>query len=352
MEAPPGIAFAQEMEWVCKEPALVVWNDPGRSSISSLGLPCPTGKPTLLTLWIGQDATNSTHVMLHLRISVRISKRRKTLDHFLLPSLGSNATKSCSVVNLEDASESVRQCLEEAYGKSSTKKCLRVPFHQPKQGRVLMPLIPEGAPCLGGTALHLLTLFRSLSRAQGFEIFVGHSSYAQHALMKFASGVSAGGVQVDLLRSYAHGGVFDDWRQIGDGRSDGSATHEKSVASSRGGPQDRHRGIKSFDRATSSEVHEQPICSPPPYSPPPLQTTELPETPKETRACLDLVSSKACLKRSRGKSTLPVATWGTFSSCKNAQSSSDQRYCHREPLGIALPMDTAPFFESIVHFYN
>jgi hypothetical protein len=242
MEPPPGIAFAHEIEWTCKEPALIVWNDPGRSDISSLGLPCPTGKPTLLTLWVGQDATKLTHLVLQLRIVVRISKRRKTLDHFLLPSSGSHATASCSIVNLEDASENVRQCLEEAYGKSSTKKCLRVPFHQPKQGRVLMPLIPEGAPCLGGTPLHLLTLFRSLSRAQSFEIFVGHSSYAQHALMKFESGVSAGGVQVDLLRSYAHGGVFDDWRQIGDEKTI-RATPEKSVALSRGEPKDRSSSV-------------------------------------------------------------------------------------------------------------
>jgi hypothetical protein len=350
MEAPPGIALAQEIEWICKEPALVLWNDLGRSDISSLGLPCPAGKPTLLTLWVGQDATNTTHLMLQLRIIVRISKRRKTLDHFLLPSSGLSAIESCSIVNLKDASENVRQCLEEAYGKSSTKKCLRVPFNQPEQGRVLMPLIPEGAPCLGGTALHILTLFRSLSRAQSFEIFVGHSSYAQHALMKYESGVSAGGVQVDLLRSYAHGGIFDDWRQIGDEKTI-YATSEKSVAS-RGEPQGRQRGVKGSDLATSSEIHEQPTCSPPPYSPIPLQTTELPETPKETRACVDLVNVKGSLKRSRGKSTLLVAKRGIVSSCINAQLSSCRKCSHREPLNVALSEETALFFEGVVHFDN
>jgi hypothetical protein len=284
MEPPPGIAFAQEIEWTCKEPALVVWTDPSRSDISSLGLPCPTGNPTLLTLWIGQDGTKSTHVMLHLRISVRISKRRKTLDHFLLPSSGSSATESCSSVNLEDASENVRQCLEEAYGKSSTKKCLHVPFHQPKQGRVLMPGIPEGAPCLGGTALHLLALFRSLSRAQNFDIYVGHSSYGQHALMKIESGISVCGLEVDLLRAYRHGGVFDDWRQIGD---------ERSI--DRPGPQEH----------VTQEILApgQPTYSPPPYSPP-LQTTAFPTTPENIRATMPLIKETPCLKRSRGKFAL------------------------------------------------
>jgi hypothetical protein len=279
MEPPPGIAFAQEIEWICKEPALVVWTDPSRSDTSSLGLPCPTGKPTLLTLWVGQDATKSTYVMLHLRITVRISKRRKTLDHFLLPSSGSSATESCSIINLGDAPENVRQCLEEAYGKSSTKKCLRVPFHQPKQGRVLMPVIPEGAPCLGGTALHLLTLFRSFSRAQNFEIFVGHSSYAQHALMNIEIGVSACGVEVDLLRAYGHGGVFDDWRQIGDER------------------------IVDCPGAQEKVAPGQPTCSPPPYSPP-LQITKSPTTPENIRAKAPLSRGTPGLKRSRGKSAL------------------------------------------------
>jgi hypothetical protein len=271
MERPPGIAFANEIEWVCKEPALVIWNDRDRSDISSLGLPCPTGKPTLLTLWIGQDATKSTYIMLHLRISVRVSKRRKTLDHFLLPSSVSSVTESCSIVNVENASETVRQCLEEAYGKSSTKKCLRVAFHQSKQGRVLMPLVPEGAPCLAGTALHLLTLFRSLSHAETFEIFVGHSSYAQHALMNLESCVLADDADIDLPRTYNVGGVFDDWRQIEAGRAVDRARPRKKVAS------------------------EQPTCSPPPYSPP-LPATKLPATPQ----------AKACLKRSRGKFTLLI----------------------------------------------
>jgi hypothetical protein len=286
MEPLPGIAFAHEIEWVCKEPALVTWNDPNRTEVSSLGLPCPTGKPTLLTLWIGQDATKSIHVMLHLRISVRISKRRKTLDHFLLPSSGSSATESCSIVNLEDAPENVRQCLEEAYGKSSTKKCLCVPFHQPKQGRVLMPVVPEGAPCLGGTALHLLTLFRSLSQAQNFEIFVGHSSHAQHALMKIESDLSACGVEIDLLRAYGHGGVFDDWRQIRDEQIVDCPGAQEEVAQ-------------------ESVAQGQSTRSPPPYSPP-LQTTVFPTTPENARAEASLTKGTPCLKRSRGKFALSL----------------------------------------------
>lgn len=298
MEPPPGIALTHEVEWVCKEPALVVWNDPDRSVISSLGLPCPTGKPTLLTLWVGQDATKSTHVMLHLRISVRISKRRKTFDHYLLPTSGFSATESCSVVNLEDAPESVRQCVEETYGKSSTKKCLRVPFHQPSHGRVLMPLVPEGAPCLQGTAVHLLTLFRSLSRAENFDIYVGHSSYAQHALMNLETGVPAGGDEVDLTRSYNNGGVFDDWRQVGVTPAIDGATSLNNVATNRKSLQGSNRSVKNDDPAISLEPYGQPTCSPPPYSPP-SHATESPVTPQ----------AKAYLKRTRGKSAFLVATW-------------------------------------------
>lgn len=171
MELPPGVAFAHELEWTCKEPALVIWKEPGRPEISSLGLPCPTGKPTLLTLWVGKNANQEVYLMLHLRISIRVSKRRKILDHYLLPSSGCRVAEGSSTVHLKDASENVRQCLEEAYGKFSTQKCLRLPFLQTKSSRVLMPIVPDNAPCLGGTALHLLTLLHSLSHASSFEIF-------------------------------------------------------------------------------------------------------------------------------------------------------------------------------------
>ena len=149
-----------------------------------------------------------------------------------------------------------------------------------------MPLVPESAPCLAGTALHLLTLFRSLSHAKSFEIFVGHSSYAQHALMNLEIAVSGSGAEVDLPRSYNNGGVFDDWRQIGAGCADFQGNE---VASGREDQQVRNTNVKRVDR-TSPEVDEQPICSPPPYSPP-VQTLKLPATPQ----------AKACLKRSRGK---------------------------------------------------
>ncbi|KAH0360153.1 hypothetical protein KCU65_g9546, partial [Aureobasidium melanogenum] len=209
MEPPPGIVFAHELEWVCKEPALVIWNDPDRPEISSLGLPCPNGKPTLLTLWVGKNAAKETYLMLHLRITIRVSKRRKILDHYLLPSSGTRMTASTSVVHLKDASEDVRQCLEEAYGKFSTQKCLRIPFLQPKSGRALMPVSPDKAPCLGGTALHLMTLLHSLSRANSFEMFVGYSSYGQHALANI-EGVLADSTNIDLLQSYGgHGASID-----------------------------------------------------------------------------------------------------------------------------------------------
>ncbi|KAG9960785.1 hypothetical protein KCU61_g6124, partial [Aureobasidium melanogenum] len=301
MEPPPGVAFAQELEWVCKEPALVIWNDPNRSEVSSLGLPCPTGKPTLLTLWIGKNALREAYLMLQLRITIRVSKRRKVLDHYLLPSSGTCMTASTSVVHLKDASQNIRQCLEEAYGKFSTQKCLRIPFSQPKPGRVLMPIAPENAPCLGGTALHLLTLLHSLSCASSFEIFVGHSNYAQHALANIESAL-ADSRSVDLLSSYGgNGGVFDDWRQIGIEQSDCSKI------------QDEHERVKSNYENVDTISHEacipgeqslhvKPTCSPPPYSPLPPQNAELPTTPKETRASyrnLDLIKSTGSLKRSR-----------------------------------------------------
>lgn len=337
MEPPPGIAFTHEVEWVCKEPALVVWNDPNRSDVSSLGLPCPTGKPTLLTLWVGQDVMKSTYIMLHLRISVRISKRRKTLDHYLLPSSGSSATEKFSTVNLGDAPENVRQCLEEAYGKSSTKKCLRVPFHQPNHGCVLMPFVPEGASCLQGTAVHLLTLFRSLSSVENFDIYVGHSSYAQHALMNLETGVSAGGIEVDLPRSYINGGVIDDWRQIGVTPATDGVTSQNNVAFSRKSLQGSNRSVKNADRATSLEAQGQPTCSPPPYSPP-LHTTKLPVTPQE----------KAYLKRSRGKSAFLVATWH-HTNFRYAQYSRRIGQCPLRGLYLSALWESTAALEITVH---
>ncbi|CAD0115381.1 unnamed protein product, partial [Aureobasidium uvarum] len=320
------IAFAQEIEWISKEPALVVWTDPGRPQISSLGLPCPTGTPTLLTLWIGKDSSRGLHILLHLRITIRVSKRRKTLDHFLLPCPSTCATESSSVVNLDDASEDVSQCLKEAYGKSSTRKCLRVPFRQPKRGRVLMPIAPENAPCLGGTALHLLTLLRSLACAHTFDIFVGHSSYAQQALTSFQGDVSVSEVNIDLLRSYSEkGGVFDDWRRIGEQPNDCS-NPQKALSSSRECPENSHKGVRNIGRATTPEVpvnqfeHVQPTCSPPPYSPP-LQTT-LPATPNNTRVPL---------KRPRVSSTDLSIVSATFETdpppTKTARSHSTSKSC-------------------------
>ncbi|KAG9841400.1 hypothetical protein KCU98_g6036, partial [Aureobasidium melanogenum] len=299
MEPPPGIAFAQELEWVCKEPALVIWNDPNRPEICSLGLPCPTGKPTLLTLWVGKNAIKEAYLMLQLRVTIRVSKRRKILDHYLLPSSGTCVTASTSVVHLKDASENIRQCLEEAYGKFSTQKCLRIPFLQPKPGHVLMPISPDNAPCLGGTALHLMTLLHSLSRASCFETFVGHSSYAQHALANI-EGALADSRNVDLLNSYGgNGGVFDDWRQIGIEQSDCSEIQDEHER-----VESNHENVDTISHEAcipgEQSLHVEPTCSPPPYSPPPPQNAELLITPKETRASyrnLDLIKSIGSPKR-------------------------------------------------------
>lgn len=318
MEPPPGIAFAHEFEWVCKEPALVIWNDPGRSEISSLGLPCPTGKPTLLTLWVGKNAAKEAYLILHLRISIRVSKRRKILDHYLLPSSGARMTTSTSVVHLKDASEDVRQCLEEAYGKFSTQKCLRIPFVQPEPGRVLMPVSPEKAPCLGGTALHLMTLLHSLSRANSFEVFVGHSTSAQHALANI-EGILAGSTNVDLSQSYgAKGGVFDDWRRIDFEQSgcseaqDPSLGHKRAEANCVKVDTSSHEACSLDDQS----IRNQPVCSPPPYSLP--QNAELPTTPK-TRVVnenLDLINEAICLKRSYAS----IAHEDDFPPTKSARS--------------------------------
>jgi len=302
MEPPPGIAFAHELEWVCKEPALVVWNEPDRPEISSLGLPCPTGKPTLLTLWVGKNANNEFHRMLQLRISIRVSKRRKILDYYLLPPSGTRVTASTSIVHLRDASENIRQCLEEAYGKFSTQKCLRIPFFQPEPGRVLMPIAPDSAPCLGGTALHLMTLFRSLSQASSFEIFVGHSSYADHALANI-EGVLADSTNIDLLSSYrGNGGVFDDWRRIGTEQL-GHAGIQDEYKRAENNP--ANLDTVSVESCIPGEqpMHAQPTCSPPRYSPPP-KTANLPATPKKIHAVnenSDPTNTAGCLKRSRGK---------------------------------------------------
>lgn len=263
----------------------------------------PTGKPTLLTLWVGKNAAKETFLMLHLRITIRVSKRRKILDHYLLPSPGTRMTASNSVVHLKDASEDIRQCLEEAYGKFSTQKCLRIPFFQPKPGHVLMPASPEKAPCLGGTALHLMTLFHSLSCANSFEVFVGHSSYAQHALANI-EGVLADSTNIDLLQSYGgNEGVFDDWRRLGS---------EQPGVSKAQNPSSRHKNLEgnhvkvdtSSHAACSLNDHsiKQPACSPPPYYLP--QNAELPTTPKSrvVNENLDLMSEADCLKRSYGKS--------------------------------------------------
>lgn len=243
--------------------------------------------------------------MLHLRITIRVSKRRKVLDHYLLPRSSTCATASTSTVHLKDASENIRPYLEKAYGKFSTQKCLHLPFLQPKPSRVLMPIAPDNAPRLEGTALHLLTLLHSLSCASSFEIFVGHSSYAQHALANI-EGVLADGTNINLLQSYAgNGGVFDNWRQIGvEQPKDFSQAQNLSLEKTSGSNHVKTDTIspKSCIQEDQSG-HAQSLCSPPPYSPP-LQAAKLLATPKKTRvvdANPDLINTAGCLKRSHGK---------------------------------------------------
>ncbi|CAD0100604.1 unnamed protein product, partial [Aureobasidium mustum] len=230
-----------------------------------------------------QNANNELQLMLQLRISIRVSKRRKILDHYLLPPSDTCVTASTSIVHLRDASENIRQCLEEAYGKFSTQKCLRIPFHQPKPGRVLVPIAPDSAPCLGGTALHLLTLLHSLSCASSFEIFLRYSSYAHHALANI-EGVLADSTNIDLLTLR---------RQLGcaiirDEHERAESNHAKATISAESCiPGDQ-------------PMHAQPICSPPPYSPPP-KTANLPKTPKKIHVVnenSDLINRAGCLKRS------------------------------------------------------
>lgn len=311
MEPPPGIAFAHELEWTCKEPALVIWKEPGRQEISSLGLPCPNGKPTLLTLWIGKNASQEVHLMLQLRITIRISKRRKVLDHYLLPQSSTCATASTSIVHLKDASENIRPYLEEAYGKFSTQKCLHLPFIQPRPSRVLMPIAPDNAPCLGGTALHLLTLLHSLSCASSFEMFVSHSSYAQHALPNI-EGVLADSASIDLLQSYAGiGGVFDNWRQIGVEQSKDYSKAQNLSVELNNAESNHVKAKDTFPESCIPEdqsIHVQSLCSPPPYSPL-TKTAKLPETPEKTGVLDELsdpIHTAGCLKRSHGKLILSL----------------------------------------------
>ncbi|KAI4722675.1 hypothetical protein E4T48_01159 [Aureobasidium sp. EXF-10727] len=112
--------------------------------------------------------------------------------------------------------------------------------------------------------------------------------------MRFERDVSANEARVDLPRSYSEkGGVFDDWRRVGE-RPNGCSDPQKNPPSSREDPEDIHKGVKNIDRATTPEDvdhvlveqigHAQPTCSPPPYSP--LLQTTLPATPKDARVPL------------------------------------------------------------------
>ncbi|CAD0027259.1 unnamed protein product [Aureobasidium pullulans] len=284
MEPPTRIAFSHEPEWICKEPALVTWNDNDRLELSSIGLPCPTGKPTQITLWVGKHPTNGLCIVLQLRITARFSKRRRVLDYYLpLPP----PTGDISVMKVDDASQNLKGCLEDAYGKSSTKKCIRVSFQLSGLGRVLMPIVPDNARCFEGTPFHLLTQFRSLSHTSQLDVYVAYSSYAQHALINLEPPLKnflACTEHIDLPRSYGgNGGVFDDWRQLGD-KSPNSFSDAQQPWLGQGKDQEHAQpGVDTSPRvethrSLSAEAYEVPEHGPPAdvqemYSPPPYSPT-------------------------------------------------------------------------------
>ncbi|THY36242.1 hypothetical protein D6D01_00635 [Aureobasidium pullulans] len=315
MEPPTSIAFSHEPEWVCKEPALVTWNDNNCLDLSSIGLPCPTGKPTQITLWVGKHPTSGLCIVLQLRITARFSKRRRVLDYYLpLPP----PTGSVSVTKVDDASQNVKECLEDAYGKSSTKKCIRVSFQPSGLGRVLMPSVPSNAPCFEGTPFHLLTQFRSLSHASQLDVYIAYSSYAQHALMSLETPLKnllACTEYIDLPRSYGgNGGVFDDWRQLGD-KSPNPFSDAQQPCLDPGQKDQEHNqpGVGTSPRVKthrplSAKAYEalehgppadvQEMYSPPPYSPA-RQSVRTSVTPESQRVPKLQSELSGCLKRSR-----------------------------------------------------
>lgn len=316
MEPPTNIAFSHEPEWICKEPALVTWNDNDRLELSSIGLPCPTGKPTQITLWVGKHPTNGLCIVLQLRITARFSKRRRVLDYYLpLPP----PTGDISVMKVDDASQNLKGCLEDAYGKSSTKKCIRVSFQLSGLGRVLMPIVPDNARCFEGTPFHLLTQFRSLSHTSQLDVYVAYSSYAQHALINLEPPLKnflACTEHIDLPRSYGgNGGVFDDWRQLGD-KSPNSFSDAQQPWLGQGKDQEHTQpGVDTSPRvethrSLSAEAYEVPehgppadvqeMYSPPPYSPTrqSIRTSVRPEPLRVSKLQSEL---PGYFKRSRGK---------------------------------------------------
>ncbi|TIA41280.1 hypothetical protein D6C78_01921 [Aureobasidium pullulans] len=315
MEPPTSIAFSHEPKWICKEPALVTWNDNDRLELSSIGLPCPTGKPTQITLWVGKHPTNGLCIVLQLRITARFSKRRRVLDYYLpLPP----PTGDISVMKVDDASQNLKGCLEDAYGKSSTKKCIRVSFQLSGLGRVLMPIVPDNARCFEGTPFHLLTQFRSLSHTSQLDVYVAYSSYAQHALINLEPPLKnflACTEHIDLPRSYGgNGGVFDDWRQLGD-KSPNSFSDAQQPWLGQGKDQEHTQpGVDTSPRvethrSLSAEAYEVPehgppadvqeMYSPPPYSPTrqSIRTSVRPEPLRVSKLQSEL---PGYLKRSRG----------------------------------------------------
>lgn len=222
--------------------------------------------------------------MLQLRITARFSKRRRVLDYYLpLPP----PTGDISVMKVDDASQNLKGCLEDAYGKSSTKKCIRVSFQLSGLGRVLMPIVPDNARCFEGTPFHLLTQFRSLSHTSQLDVYVAYSSYAQHALINLEPPLKnflACTEHIDLPRSYGgNGGVFDDWRQLGD-KSPNSFSDAQQPWLGQGKDQEHTQpGVDTSPRvethrSLSAEAYEVPEHGPPAdvqemYSPPPYSPT-------------------------------------------------------------------------------
>ena len=225
MEPPLCLALSKEVRWVLREPVLVTWQDstyaPGE--MHSLGQPCPINGTTAVTLWVGEDSTTGKMVLLlHLNIVRRVACRPKAFEFFLvlLPD-------SCRVAETPSTEQSrlapdVLKRILDAYGlqkaeeESRAYRWLHIPFAQDQPSNVLMNIQPKNAKAFKGTPLHLLMLFRSLSRSQKFDVYARYSDYAKRSLAnlceRLKSGVSI--IEIDLKTAYAgEGGQFNNWEQ-------------------------------------------------------------------------------------------------------------------------------------------
>lgn len=219
-DGPVSLALKRNVSWTLKEPVLVVWKDPCKTDISSLGQPCPINGNTNVTLWVGErPEENLVVILLQMTISIKVSSRKKSFDlFFILPSdklCVNHDDGAFPAVLISDVSPEVYERLEHTRLESSEKKRLiHLPFLLDSPGLVLMNVRPEKARPVTGTPLHLMLLLKSLSRMLAFEVYIGYSTYATESLRRLQSRLAsgAGSLEVDLERSYAcAGGDFDNW---------------------------------------------------------------------------------------------------------------------------------------------